>query len=157
MPRSAAAASPELSRVDVGQDDGHSLGRRPRGDRVADAAGGAGDDRDPALVTGHGSVLLLSAPQAAARPGDPAPGAREFRLAASSRVAGPVTMKYLSRQVSSHHAVSGPPTSSCELSGRPGLANVARFALVMGVIGIDRMLTFGPLLSSTRRVTLKYV
>jgi hypothetical protein len=26
---------------------------------------------------------------------------------------------------------------------------------VIGVIGIDRMLTFGPLLSSTRRVTLK--
>ena len=41
-----------------------------------------------------------------------APGLRSEREGGDYFFAGPATLKYLSRQVSSHHAVSGPPTSS---------------------------------------------
>src|SRR5215813_14203550 len=103
-------------------------------------------------------MLILSSPPAptAARPGT-GPGARSAQPVAQLAVAGPGTLKYLSRQVSLHQAVSGPPTSSCELSGRPALANVARLSVVMGVMGISSTLAFGPLLASTRSVTSKYV
>ena len=72
-------------------------------------------------------------------------------------VAGPGLTKYLFRQLSSHHAVFGPGSSSLDVRGRPGFAYAFRFVLSSVTAGIDSTLYFGPLLARIRSATLKYV
>src|SRR5579863_7561669 len=67
----------------------------------------------------------------------------------------PGLLKYALRHVSVHHAVIGPPSSSGVVSGRPGTANLARFAFVIVTAGISRVWYFGPSPARMRSAVLK--